>query len=357
MEGNVYKELKLSVQDALEAIKVFAINLNGQLESEEKSGNCYQIKIIIPGAATASLALYDTKKGLTINPGLGKNQQLSKQIADILASRTVKVSDYNKTVCGIHECLFNELVEFLLENSSEIVKKDLDTKIQLHIKRGKYELAAHWYRRTNNLHIQGKTSNLLDDLLIWVGDKVINDPKQIIDLLFESFDAVENQKILYPDNIIDDELSKKLGAAYSDRRIISDHEKKWLQTSCYLCTLKIELPEYYAAVSSSIKVVEGLLRRLCHHKFGAGSFEGKNFAQFVGGSNTLRPEFRTRINDNDAIQCLENLYSFIATKRHAYQHTDGINPALVATREIALDIFDEVINLLVQMNRNSTKLL
>ena len=357
MDTCAHKELKLSVDEAVAAIQGFVDTSNGKLAIDKKPIST-NVSVTLPGAATAMLALFGTKNGLTINFKLGKNQVLSRQIADFVASKTVKVSVFDKSIPGIHDNLFKSLIEYLEGNNCSIEQQDSTTQVQLNITRGVNVLVVHWYKQTYKLLIQGKTSNLLDDILIWVSDNVIIDSKEIVELLFETFESLTSQKIVFPDSVINSDLAKRIGPAYANPKIIADHEKKWLKTSCYLCNLEIELPEYYAAVSSALKVIEGLLKRICTTKFGFASF-GKTggFDQFEGKTHCLKPTFQSTIKDGNAIKCLEDLYGFIATKRNAYQHNNGIAAALVTTREIAKDVFDDIVKLIANVEVNSRALL
>lgn len=357
LDTSAYKELKLSVVEAVATIQDFVDASNGKLTIEKKPIST-NVSVTLPGSATAMLALFDTKNGLTINFKLGKNQDLSKQLADFISSKTVKVSVFNKSIPGIHDDLFKSLVTYLEEIDCSIEQHDSAVQMQLNITRGVNVLVVHWYKQTYKLLIQGKTSNLLDDLLIWVSDNVIIDSKEIVELLFETFESLTSQKITFPDSLIDGNLAKRIGTAYGNRRIITEHEKKWLKTSCYLCNLEIELPEYYAAVSSALKVIEGLLKRICTSKLGIASF-GKygGFDQFEGKTYCLKPTFKSILKDSNAIKCLEELYEFIATKRNSYQHNNGIAPALVTTRDIAKDVFDEIVKLIANVEVNARVLL
>lgn len=359
MSVDEYKELKLTIHEAMELIQNFVEDQNGRL-STKVSGTQHNITVVIPGAPTATLALYDTKKGLTIHPKLGANIELSCSIAKCIVSNTEKVTNFNQRYSGIHSQLFEEFESFILDNGCNIDKTTpAKHEVMLKVTRERCELTIHWYPGTNGLLVQGRTSNLMDDLVLWLVDHTASGPKEVIDLLFESFDSIRKQKIIFPEDLIETELQRRIGTAYSNPRLVTDYEKKWLKTSLFLCNLDIQLPEYYPAISSSIKVVEGLLRRLCIFKFGVSSFtDGSKFTQFCGTGEAynLRPEFRMAIREPSELLCLESIYTFIATKRHCYQHNNGINPALVTTKEIANSIFDEVITLIIDVEMHNNLL-
>lgn len=358
MESSAYKELKLSSEEALDLLRTFTDGANGTLSVEQKPNHQKNICVEVPGHKKALLALYDTKNGLTINFKVGPNQDLSRQLADNIAAKCTKVSTVSKSIPSISNTLFNSLLDVLRSVDATVALTDKEKEVEAEAARETYTLKLHWYKTTNTLLIQGKTSNLLDDVLLWVGDNVVDKPEEIVKLLFESFECLKATEINFPDKMIDDKLSKLIGPAYQNFKVLKDAEKKWLKTSYFLCNLAIELPEYYATVSSSIKVIEGILKRICIQKFGHASFGANGgFNQFDGTTHKLKPTYESQISDVAARTCIENLYNFYGTRRNSYQHNNGIAPSLVPDKIVANEILEEIVDLIKEVGSSGKKLL
>ena len=82
-----YQNLNITLEKIEEIIRKFVSEANGKYEKEEKPNKLCQFKIIIPGKKEAMLNIYETKKGITINPKVGANKELSIKIANLITSK------------------------------------------------------------------------------------------------------------------------------------------------------------------------------------------------------------------------------------------------------------------------------
>lgn len=126
--------------------------------------------------------------------------------------------------------------------------------------------------------------------------------------------------------------------------------------SQFFLELDIDLPDYYPTISNAMKIIEGILRRICIVKFGIASFNGKrSFVQFeeTEGQIKLNDTYKPNITNPDALAIVENLYIFFRTKRHPLSHNDGIsgNPAVITDKAEAVSLFDDIISLVNETNR------
>lgn len=346
-----YKNIKLSISDCEALLSGIAQEMRGTVSTDNRGKGLTQFSIEIPGQGVALLNVYDTAKGLTINPQVGKLQDISETIAKKIAESCETVAPKTYTFKSIGEDLYKEFAEF--SNSEYTVSPciDDDSRITTKVSSGKTEVTISWFKTTHTLMVQGRTTPLWDDAILWFADKICENPKDIIEIVFDSYEKIDKTTIKYDDKLLEEKLKEKIGDAYGNSTILRDYEIKWLKTSLFLIELHIDLPEYYPCISSAIKVVEGMLMRICTNKLGWGSFDKGRFAQFEpspagGGLMKLKEEHKPRLKDTSAIDYLERLYSFMNSKRHPYSHNRGATAALITTKQAARAIFEELTSLL-----------
>lgn len=345
-----YKSLKLNIPECEVILQSIADEMGGKLSSEKKGNDMTQFSIEIPGKGTALLNIYDTAKGLNITSKVGKLQEISDLIASKIATSCENVITQTQTFKSITEELYNEFVDFFQNDYKISPHTDDDVKIIIKISTGKPELTVSWFKTSHTLMIQGRTTSLWDDVILWFAGKICEKPEGIIELVFDSYEKLDRTKITYDDVLLERLLKEKIEDVYSSSRILKSYEFKWLKTSLFLIEMNLDLPEYYPAISSAIKVIEGILRRICLIKFGVESFNGSNFYQFqerpTTGTMELKGVFRSKLRTADAITYIEELYGFMRTKRNAYTHNNGIIPAELTTKGAACGVFDDVIALI-----------
>jgi len=324
--------------------------MGGKLSSEKKGNDITQFSIEIPGTGAALLNIYETAKGLNINSKVGKLQEISDSIASKIATSCENVITKTHTFKSISEDLYNEFIEFFHNDYKISPHTDDDIKLSIKISTGKPELTVSWFKTTHTLMVQGRTTILWDDVILWFAGKICEKPQDIIELVFDSYEKLDRTKITYDDVLLEKLLKEKIEDAYRSSKILKPYEVKWLKTSLFLIEMNLELPEYYPAISSAIKVTEGMLRRICRLKFGHTSFKGSNFYQFqespTTGTMELKSAYRSKLRSDDAKAYIEELYGFMRTRRNPYTHNNGIIPAELTTKSAACGIFDDVIALI-----------
>ncbi|MBF0563619.1 MAG: hypothetical protein HQK89_00095 [Nitrospirae bacterium] len=81
---------------------------------------------------------------------------------------------------------------------------------------------------------------------------------------------------------------------------------------------------------------------------------GRNFVQFekIGRTGKLRNEFKAYLTTPDALICVENLYNFLLAKRHPLSPNFRlVKPAILSDKAEAVDLFDEIIALIIEVHR------
>ena len=352
---NSFKNLNISINEVKGYLEEFALKGNGNYQAKNIKDGFYQFFINIPGNKIATLNIFETKNGLTISPNVGVNQELSLELATEIANRAEKVKTSSQSFDGINENIFDKFLEHFKEEEKINVqeKANDDIKRIYRLDEHRLETTVTYFKTNHKVLIQGKNTKLFKDIVLWFAGKLITEPEEIIKIVFHSLDDFNKYPIDYSDNLIESELKNKIGQVY-DKLLLQNEEKKWLKVSFYLFNLKIALPEYYHTIAGPIKVIEGVLTRILLNKCGTMSFSLNKagnivgFAQFTGNCQ-LDYKYKKKLNNNQ-IQYIENLYSFIKYKRHELSHNRGFNPKIIQNKNEAEDIFNEIINLIKGLN-------
>lgn len=367
MNQEKFKGLKITIEKVKETINECISPLNGsvketQLKAEAKV-TTLQYKIEIPGNDAGIIDVFLTKKGITLFP-TGKNVTLSTDICKRITQFADKVISGSRTFKSITIEMFNKFKNFLSESNFNFKTREEDTKIKLEIKtKNNLELTVTWYKTSHKFLIQGMKTLLWDDVILWLASEIKENPIEIIEIVFDEYEKFKLYKLKYSDDMLDNLLKEKVGKVYNYNNVLKDFDKKWLKTAYLLCKIDIKMPEYYPVVSSSLKVIEGLLKRICLNKFGSSSFgDGNSFYQFDerpqnGGVYELKEEYKNSINNSSVVKLIENLYKFVKEVRHTYSHSNGINPILLEDKSKATDILKTVISLIKEAGRFHSKIL
>jgi hypothetical protein len=346
-----FKNLKLKIPDCEAALRTFASEMRGTVTADDKGNGLTQFAIEIPGKGTALLNVYDTQRGVTINSQVGKLQDISEVLAQKIAESCETVATKTYTFKSITESLYKEFADFCNSEYAVSSHTDDELKIIITLASGKTEVTITWFKTNHTLMVQGRTTPLWDDTILWFADKLCENPTGIIQIVFDSQDKFDKTSIQYDDDYLEQQLKDKIRDVYGNFKILKNYEIKWLKTSLFLLMLKVDLPEYYPCIGSAIKVVEGMLVRMCTNAFTFRSFDKGKFAQFEeipqgGGEMRLKQIYRSMLKDSASIDYLERLYNFMRTKRHPHAHNRGAGAAELTRKEAAQDIFNELIGLI-----------
>lgn len=354
-----YKNLNIDINTIDKYLKKIAADAKGKCDVKKIKDGFYQYCIEIPGNKKATLNIYETKRGITVDYKTGANKELSLKLADEIRNNAEKVKTNSQTFESISVDLFNDFLQYLNEEKigfQETNDDDIKTIYKLKNEH-KLEITVTYYKTNHRVFIQGKDTNLFKDAVMWFVNKIIKDPNEIIKIVFSSIDDFTKYKIYFTDNLAESELKNKIGTAYDNNLIISDEEKKWLKVSFFLLNLDADLPEYYHVVAGSIKVIEGVLSKILLNKCGSKSFKTNNkgeiigFAQFTGDCK-LQGRYKNKL-DISQISYIESLYGFIKHQRHELSHNSVINPRLIENKTEAESIFNEIVNFIKDANSSN----
>lgn len=355
------KGLKLTVKECEERLRSCVAEKSGKVTLVQGGKGRARFSIEIPGQGTAILDVFDTDRGLTLHYKVGQLQGVSKALAEAISASCETVTTKTHTFKAVTDELYGEFLESFEDDYSITISKDDEKQQIVKIASTKPDVTVTWYKTTHTLMLQGRTTNVWDEVALWFVGRVEDNPNTVIEMIFDCKEKFEGVKISYDETYIESLLRGKIGNAYHNQKVLRGFEVKWLNMSQFFLDLQVELPDHYPTISASMKIIEGILRRICTVKFGMDSFKDKhgnyqrNFIQFEesNGNMQLRSEYKSKIVTPDAITCVENLYRFVRTKRHPYSHNDGLsgNPAVLQDKAKAISLFDEIIALINEVNR------
>ena len=219
------------------------------------------------------------------------------------------VTTKTHTFKAITDELYGEFLESFEDDYSIVISKDDEKQQTVKIASTKPDVTVTWYKTTHTLMIQGCTTNVWDEVALWFVGRVGDNPDPVIEMIFDCKEKFKGVKISYDETYIESLLQGKIGNAYQNQKVLKGFKGKWLNMSQFLLDLQVDLPDYYPTISASMKIIEGILRRICTLKFGMASFKDRsgnyqrNFIQFeeLNGNMRLRSEYKPKIATPDAI--------------------------------------------------------
>jgi len=338
---NKFKKINLTEDKLKEILKNIEERLDAEISIEIHKDGGKLIKVRIPKEEEAKLKVWFKQDGASINPKLGKNQELSLKIAEEIVKQCGSLLDINKPLHGITEKLFAELLSYLKEQGIKVKTSERENCIKTELRWHSHQrLTLHYYPQTAKLLVQGKKNHIADLILTWYADYQIDSAQDIIKLVFKSYEDIEKTEEIFPDEVLERKIKDAVGKYYD---ILNNQEKKWLKVSLYLLRLHKDLSEYYPTIAGTLKVIEGMLKRILlkyqcffekHHKFTQFEKDG-----------TLKNSLRGNFRNPQQIEVVERMYRFILDTRHKLQHANPMYSAEV-DREYAEDILNQVLSLI-----------
>jgi len=348
-----YKKINMTNDDFYSKLLEISKSSNMSVEAENKPNNLIVYQIIIPGEKNATVNVYDTKKGLTINPCVGKNQEFSKKIVESILEDAESVTTETKNIEGVHQELFKEFCDYFSEFIKDKNEKDFETFLKLEDK-NKASLTIHWYYKNKKMMLQGRKTPFWKQIEYWIVDKTSTSADEVINILIKSEKDFDKFSTEYSDSFVSDKISNLVPRAFNDKNILVENEKKWLKTCYFLTKSKIILDDYLCTVFGAINTIEGILRRLLIHHFNFEAFDSnsKNFICFNNGS--FKNEFANNLS-NECVNIMEELYDFYRKTRNNYFHNSGLNQYIISDKQNAVELFEKVINLINKVADNKNE--
>ena len=357
-ELNIMRNINLTKEQFIEKLdKYFRDNnFNVEINNTRKSDSNRIYDITIAGHKPFKYAIYDTAKGLSVTPQ-GQNQEFANEILVAITSDISQVEHKSQEFNGIISSVYNNINEYYTNKDDYTVEEVTCTKTQINltISKNKQKVIIQYYPTTQKAILTGQSTYLWDEVFIELTSYLNIKAREIVSLYIKSKEEMQSLCVTYDEGILDEYLKCQLGKnVYLNEYIITDTEKKWLKTSAFLIFTEIHLPEYFASIASAIKIIEGVLNRICMQYSLPTS---NNFDYFEANAQSttwnLKDEFKINFKNNQKIiQTVNDLYNFIHNNRHKLFHNDGMMPEQISEKSKAIAIFQQIITLLKQIHEN-----
>lgn len=315
-----FKNLKLNRELIKDAINSFSENT--KFIREEGPALDKKNYIIESDGKEVKIAIYFIKTGeTTLNPKIGKNQEIGIEIAEYIKERT-KYSDFansNATfsIANISNEDFDFLIEYLQSTFSIQKNKKTGIGIQYCIYNsiGHDSYIIHRYNNGNTL-FQGKPLKIFSEIYGFLIE--ITNLEDIITI---------NEKV-YSISINKDETKLELNSVlpYASK-YIDDTNKKIFESCLILKKLEIDLPDYSSFVFGALRGLELYIKRILSDN-GIITNRKTNFKDIFFESSKeryiLTSSAEAKISCVKTREILNDCFSFYSVNRHSLFHSDPI---------------------------------
>ena len=286
-----------------------------------KKGGAYHYRIQKDNVE-ALLVMYYKKDGTTtIDPTVGKNRELSKQLAEYIKVNCLITARKNFSLSfrDVAEEDFSLLLEFLQQDLGATIIED-DHKgagrvLKIKGPFGDEIVVTHYENRT--VLVQGKPLNLYVEVKLFFYE--ILSFEQVV-----KYEA-ETYEINLDVNDVRHELGAYLPTAFS---FLNEKMVKIITPSLSLMKLEIPLEDYSSFVFPVLRGLEGYIRQLLQSK------SKENFVKFVGPLSKLFKDedpnkycclqdfAKSDIGCDQTCEAIEKTYNYWKSKRHPFFHVD-----------------------------------
>lgn len=349
-----FNSLNIKFIDLEDLIKKYCINNYGEnfeigsLDQHEKNPILYTIKVIVD-SKVATLNFFKNGDGtVTIQYKVGKNQDISKDIANFIKTNGIKDERKNISLSldDIDEKDFNLLIEYI---------EELDVKVLENVSipyghRYKFksiefndELTLTYYNSKGKILLQGKPLYIYYETISFLSEcmgfeAVIKSHSQAYNVNIEADEVV-------------DEMKDQLDDSYD---FLGETLRKVLSPSFVLKKLDIKLDDYSSFAYPALRTLEGYLKKILLHN---GIEIKKEFNIFTKDQNTCEYYLDTnkcKSNHNKTIDCpittssVEEIYNYLSKNRHPLFHTNYITDSttIIEDRQHAEIIINETLELI-----------
>lgn len=318
------------------------------LKQNEKNHILYSTKVIVD-SKTAMLNFFKNGDGtVTIQYKVGKNQDISKAIANYIKANGIK--DSRKTATMSLDDIDCESIDLLLEYINTLnISKIEDVKIP-HGHKYKFKSIDHsdeititYYSSKMKLLIQGKPLYLYSEILGFLSTY----------MGFE--EVIEKQSEVHNVDISVDEVINNMKSSLDDSYdFLGDTLHKVLSPVFVFRKMEMQLDDYSVFVFPGLRTLEGYLKKILFHN---GMPIRKNFNIFEKDEDTNRYYLNSETNkiDCEATKlAVEEIYNFLYVNRHPIFHASYIadSTTIIETREEAETVINNTLELIKRTYHN-----
>ena len=340
-----FKDLNLDRTLLESRIEDIAKEILGDSVKVKKEGQGHQAKshmfIFSTSEKECKLLFYYNVRGTTtINYKVGKEQELSKDLAEKLTeialidardSFSITISDF---------AYFDELISYLLEDGkSKIMEEKQETGYLMLKLQGTQGDTLTIKKYTNGtLQLQGKPIYLYKEALYFLVE------------LCDSENIIKAQENFHRISIVKDGIDYEYAALLKNsHNFLGDTLKRIILPSFTLKKIDIELTDYSLFVFPALRGLEGYIKQIFKSKGivvskeGVGAYFTQSYPNY-----TLSLDARNKINCTATTSVLEEAYHYFHLRRNSLFHVDGmIEPTrIIGTKIQAEKLIDDAINLI-----------
>ena len=282
-----------------------------------EKGNGYHCAIQKDGKEILIIFYFNKNGTTTISPKVGKNQDLSLELANCIKERTLitKRKAFSLSFRDVEEDNFSLLLEYLEElNVEKLEDQDsIDRRLLKFKSPFKDEISITYYKNKTVL-IQGKPLYLYTEVKLFFYE--ILSFEQVVKTECETY-----QVDIRPTDVRK-ELESFLPSAFGflDEKIINI-----LTPSICLIKLEIELEDYSSLAFPALRGLEGYIRQLLNIKGKSNGVRNVNklgslFEDSVDNYQRLQTFAKDEIACVKTCEAIESVYSLYVSKRHPFFH-------------------------------------
>ncbi|HEY9827800.1 MAG TPA: type II toxin-antitoxin system RnlA family toxin [Stenomitos sp.] len=309
-----YKSLNIDRDKITELLACY--NSNITLEGpKEKSKGLVEYSLSLDGKMALIHFYYNNDGTTTITHKVGKNQDLSEDVARYIKENAIidERKNFSLAFRGVKEDLFKMMLDYLTDElKSEVVSFKDENGYRLIKIKGKFkDLLTYKHYDNGTLQIQGKPLYLYLETIYFLTE------------FLELGNLIEAQSLLYKVKInpteISDELRAFLPRSYE---YLDAVHIKVLTSALVLKKLDVPLDDYSPFAYPALRALEGYLKKLLAGKgitIGRDGF-GELFAQNNLRAFILRQEYKDRILCPATSTAVQDSYNYLHKHRHSLFH-------------------------------------
>lgn len=333
---NLFIDASLFKSEILKFAEMHDCEINGPTEKPK----FHEYTIIKTGQNKALLHVYYLASGLiTFNYKVGQNVELSKSLANHLASKCLKTKFVQKPLSlnslSVKDWEF--LIEYLSSAYQFIVKPEtVPHGVRYQVSGQKLQPVYLTRYNTGKFLMQGKALEIYG-IVASLLCELVQDKNEVIaaQLSAYSLDDITLQSL-------DEELGHMMPASY---KFIGETLRAIISPSLAFVKLNVDLPDYSGFVYPVLRGLEGYVKLLLLRHGYSTEYAGFD-DKFVKGA--LKSGVKAKINCADTVYAIETSFDLYTKHRHGLFHVDA-NPEtsrLIETKEEAVTLIYEVLGLI-----------
>ncbi len=353
-----YKELNFPKEILESSIQEFCTTNGLNFQKLGKSTtNTEYYEIIKPHAEKAQFQVFHLNNGkTTFHPKVGKNQELSSQLAEyLLGKSTTAKGQITSVLIGYRLEDIEPVIELMLEKKHpsgqsffSFEKVEFEGGFRFHIQNSFYKdkLVVAVYN-TGRLVIQGHPLSCHDEFVFQMS--ALLNAEGLAKVISKTD---ENAVQLVEQRVIESHLSSIFKEYYEK---IPRAIKNMLISGSTLRSIKVELPDYTCMLFPELRALEGMIKHILFiNDIEYEDTVGELFDYISTHNYRLKSESANELSAQMAVE-LSKAYSFYHKHRHGLFHMDDdVNSSrTITTLDTAISLTDDIYKLIKDMYKSS----